>query len=66
MRKQVLTIYHPKHIGFVFQRFCLVPLTVFDNVAVPEFATGKSCQKRVREILENLVFSTPRIIIPLN
>jgi len=33
---------------------------VFDNVAVSELATGKSCQKRVREILEKFGLLNPK------
>ena len=58
MNSSLRARFRGSHIGFVFQRFHLIPyLTVLDNVIVPELTLGKSYRQKAVEILEKFGLS---------
>lgn len=56
LKKDELSIFRRRNIGFIFQGFNLVPvLTVYENVVLPINADGKKQdEKFVKEIMESL------------
>ncbi|MGL5648489.1 MAG: ABC transporter ATP-binding protein [Clostridium sp.] len=56
LKKDELSIFRRRNIGFIFQGFNLVPvLTVYENVVLPINADGKNPdEKFVKEIMESL------------
>ncbi len=66
LKKDELTIFRRRKIGFVFQAFNLVPvLNVYENVVLPIELDGEKADKKyVDEILETLQISAKKEALP--